>query len=667
MSIRSQKPQYRADIDGLRAIAVLAILVYHAFPEALPLGFLGVDLFFVISGYLISSILFEQLHSGSFSLAEFYSRRIRRIFPSLFLVLLACGVGGWFLLLASEYDQLANQTLAAALFVANFAFWSDVGYFDPAAESKPLLHLWSLGVEEQFYIFFPLLLWVAYRRKLQLGRVVAVCGALSFSSQVYLAASSSPGSFYAPWARAWELMLGAWVAAMHMRNSSLEPQGRWGLAGLSREKLSWLGVLLLAALLGRPSPSYPLLSVALAAAPWLGAALLIAAGPDTAVARHLLGRPGLVWFGLISYALYLWHWPLLVFARVVSPEPPSVAFTSGLVVLSVLLAWVTTRFFERPWRQAGRAAQKVLALGILMAALAAAAVIVSAHLGYPERQIIKSSGELASANNREMRLAPPSCPGDESLPETLRAGCIVHLNPGAKKRVVVWGDSHAEIWRLPLVSFANTHNVELIVLSFPGCPPLAGVRRSDFAGATAHCVSSEASTQVMRDVISLRPDAVVMVARWPLYAHGWMRNGRLYHPTHFLTTDPFGDATEATSERALASQIPVTVSALRSGQIPVLVIFPPPSLRDTVTNTRKDLVDLEITRSEHEAMSRSYREVFGAIEGLSFIDPSERLCQERCTASLQGEPIYVDDNHLQGRATLGFYDDIERRLLRLLQ
>jgi peptidoglycan/LPS O-acetylase OafA/YrhL len=203
---------YRPDIDGLRAIAVVVVVLYHAFPNLLPGGFVGVDIFFIISGYLISSVLFQSIHSNSFSIFDFYSRRIRRIFPALSLVLLATGVFGWFALRADEFAQLGKHIAAGAGFVSNLVLWGESGYFDAAAESKPLLHLWSLGIEEQFYFFFPLVLWAAWKLKQNLLVVTAVIATGSFIWNLYQYSRDTTALFYSPQTRFWELMIGAILA-----------------------------------------------------------------------------------------------------------------------------------------------------------------------------------------------------------------------------------------------------------------------------------------------------------------------------------------------------------------------------------------------------------------------------------------------------------------------
>jgi peptidoglycan/LPS O-acetylase OafA/YrhL len=232
-------PKYRPDIDGLRAVAVLSVLGFHAFPDVLKAGFIGVDIFFVISGYLISSIIFENIDRGSFSFGQFYGRRIQRIFPALSLVLASCLIFGWFGLLEDEFKQLGKHVAAGAGFVSNFVLWQESGYFDNAAELKPLLHLWSLAIEEQFYIVWPVLLLMVWRRKLLFWLVFAGLLIGSFAISVYLVRVDRVAAFYFPGSRVWELLAGVLLAYLAIRPILWQPSKR------QRNAASVLGACLL--------------------------------------------------------------------------------------------------------------------------------------------------------------------------------------------------------------------------------------------------------------------------------------------------------------------------------------------------------------------------------------------------------------------------------------
>lgn len=333
--------KYRSDIDGLRAIAVLSVVGFHAFPEWVKGGFVGVDIFFVISGYLISTIIFQGLERGDFSYADFYARRIKRIFPALITVLLTSLAFGWLVLTGDEYRQLGRHAIAGAGFVSNFMVWNESGYFDNREETKPLLHLWSLGIEEQFYILWPLLLGWSFRRKWNLLRLTIVIAVASFAWNIYSMTGDPVGAFYSPLSRFWELMLGGILAYLTLHKSRYLPQKpQWQ---------STLGLILIAlsiTLLNkeRAFPGW------WALAPDAGALLVISAGPRAWLNRWLLSNPLLVWIGLISYPLYLWHWPLLSFARIMGSQVPPDGIRIVLVLVSLRLASWTYNSVEKPIR-----------------------------------------------------------------------------------------------------------------------------------------------------------------------------------------------------------------------------------------------------------------------------------------------------------------------------
>jgi peptidoglycan/LPS O-acetylase OafA/YrhL len=330
---------YRRDIDGLRAVAVLSVVAFHAFPEFVRGGFIGVDIFFVISGYLITSIILGHLERGDFNFVEFYQRRIRRIFPALILVLIVCALIGKLILFADEYQQLGKHIAAGAGFASNLLLWSESGYFDTSSETKPLLHLWSLGIEEQFYIVWPLLLWATYRLRMNVIAVIGTIALVSFWLNVRGLHDNLAATFYSPQTRLWELLCGAALAWWATRATVNGPQ---------RPSSSFIGAALICACM---------LFVSIGAFPgwWalmptVGAVLIIASGPQSPLNRIVLSNPALVWVGVISYPLYLWHWPLLSFARIIDGGQPGLAVRAALVVLSVMLAWATFRFLEYPIR-----------------------------------------------------------------------------------------------------------------------------------------------------------------------------------------------------------------------------------------------------------------------------------------------------------------------------
>lgn len=377
-------PKYRPDIDGMRAIAVGSVVLFHAFPELLPGGFTGVDIFFVISGYLISTILMKSAEQGTFSIGEFYSRRINRIFPALFLVMLCSYAFGWFSLFTNEFQQLGKHIAGGAGFVANLVLFNESGYFDTVAETKPFLHLWSLGIEEQYYIVWPLVIWAAWKKRFNVLYVAVLLFAASFIANIMNVRENPAYTFYMPHTRAWELIIGSILAYLHCF-----PSKRFKKTALISNLLSFAGLGLIA---------YGLATITkadqfpgwVALYPTLGAALVIGAGPNALLNRFVLGNRLFVWIGLISFPLYLWHWPLLTYARIIENGTPSESLRTLLVVAAVVLAWMTYQFVEKPVRKS-RNRNSTTALVALMVAVGVAGYLSYVYNGLPWRSSIQKT------------------------------------------------------------------------------------------------------------------------------------------------------------------------------------------------------------------------------------------------------------------------------------
>ncbi len=360
------------------------MLVFHGFPSFIHGGFVGVDIFFVISGFLISKHIWEELGSGKFSIKTFYARRVKRIFPALSLVLLSCLLMGWVILTPGEYEQLGRHVLAGTAFVSNLLFWKEAGYFDNAADTKPLLHLWSLGIEEQFYIVWPLFLAFFWRYSRHLGWAFLGVMGVSLSYSVMVSHHDVVADFYSPFTRFWELALGAALA----HSALIKPH----LDSIYRSLISWLGLFLIVASVIMIQKDY-LFPGLWALLPTLGAACIIFAGEDAWLNRKLLSLRLIVWFGLISYPLYLWHWPLLTFARIMESGTPSVLVRLFLLATSIFLAWLTYQFVERPIRSKPRSKSLILIMSLCMLLLGTSGFIVKNYHGVKSRQFSLLNGE----------------------------------------------------------------------------------------------------------------------------------------------------------------------------------------------------------------------------------------------------------------------------------
>ncbi|WP_210014799.1 acyltransferase family protein [Pseudomonas palmensis] len=380
--------QYRPDIDGLRAVAVIAVVIFHAFPSALPGGFVGVDFFFVISGYLIGGILLKSIANGTFSFSDFYSRRVKRIFPALLTVLTACYIFGWFGLFADEFEQLGKHIAGGAAFVSNIVLLNESGYFDNSAETKPLLHLWSLGVEEQFYFLWPIILWAAWKIRANILIVSAVLFTVSFALNISMIKGDSVSIFYSPQTRFWEIIAGA-ILAYFAIFKNIQP--RFYSANL----LSLGGISLVAYGIATISKenSFP---GWLALIPVCAAVALISAGPSAVINRYILSSRPMVWIGLISFPLYLWHWPLLSLLRVVEGETASVELRAIAVVAAVILAAATFYLIEKPLRAKTKWKLKTHALTAAMGITLCIGLATYYYSGIPNRNTVKSYKDINS-------------------------------------------------------------------------------------------------------------------------------------------------------------------------------------------------------------------------------------------------------------------------------
>ena len=397
----------------MRGIAVAIVVLFHAFPTLIPGGFIGVDIFFVISGYLISKILIAEFETKTFSYAHFYARRARRIFPALILVMAATLAFGWLALFPDEFKMLGKHIVGGSTFLSNVFLWFEVGYFDTASETKPLLHLWSLGIEEQFYIFWPILLALAFRFRTKLFWPTMTLLAVSMLVNVAGIDKYPSATFYSIASRAWELLIGALLAHLSLqkvsvffgsvRSSAASGAGMEtrplfdsdSVAGRNLLSVAGLALIVLACTLVRGGKGFPGWWALL---PTLGAACLIAAGPRAWFNRVILSNRAIVWIGLISYPLYLWHWPLLSFAQIVESGVPALTIRIGAVLVAVLLGWLTFYVLEQPIRRRGQRSNTVaIVLALLVVLLGCIGNWVYNKNGMPARAHIVENANLQKA------------------------------------------------------------------------------------------------------------------------------------------------------------------------------------------------------------------------------------------------------------------------------
>lgn len=475
--------KYRPDIDGLRTIAVFSVVIFHAFPSFLEGGFIGVDVFFVISGYLISSLIFKDLHHQTpgeerFNFRRFYARRIRRIFPALVLILLFSLVAGWFVLLADEYKELGKEAIAGAAFLENISLWKEAGYFDTSAELKPMLHLWSLGVEEQFYLGWPILLVIVLRRRVDASIAIAVLALLSFAVNIFSVHADATAAFYSPISRVWQFMAGAALASMQSMPTVALARGLSRLRtfcflSFSNIALSnfrsalGIALILIAGLCLNKSVVFPGWWALL---PTIGAYLVISAGPHAWLNRHVLGSRPFVFVGLISYPLYLWHWPLLYFVRILHGDASSPIWRIAAILFALALSYLTYELVERRLRFREHWTV-TFALTLSLALIAAISHNIFDRDGLQFR--LKGS-ELQRVKFNITLSYQEQCRSD--FPFAASSFCL-RGSEDTEPTVALIGDSHAQSLYQGLGSMYESQGENLVNFGAGGGIPLYGVER----------------------------------------------------------------------------------------------------------------------------------------------------------------------------------------------
>lgn len=638
----SHRPaDYRPDIDGLRAVAVLAVVGFHAGIGFLRGGFVGVDVFFVISGYLISGIILNSLARDRFSVTEFYVRRINRIFPALLLVVTLTLIAGWIVLFPLEFANLGKHALAGSSFISNFVLWRETGYFDTV--DKPLLHLWSLAVEEQFYLFWPLVLVIAWKGRWNLGLTVGTIGIASFLINVWaVSRSQNVVDFYFPVTRLWELLAGGLLHATEVRRHWSAPASN----RIRSEVSSAVGLTLIVATVGlaNESEAWP---GWLALLPVAGTVLLIAWGQDSAINRRFLGNKFIVAIGLISYPLYLWHNPIFIFARIINDGPPRLSVRLALALLSVALAAVTYQFLEKPIRFGAR---KRRSAAIMVPLLACTGIVglavysgdVTARLAPVYRHLIPPWAEQPRAARWTLSgddLIIPSIPGDSS---------------GA---IALVGDSHASHYvpRLERLSQrAGASAPRVMVLTYGQCPPMPGV---DHIGSLTDKTRFPCRRfhEKLVDILK-QPNVrtVVYSAYWEFYL-----SNRLLFFLSDRSRARIPESGRATD--SVFTLLETEIRGLRSQGKRVFIVLSSPVSRfnDPINMLPRRLPGLPprqfvrtVNREEIDADTRGVREQLmriGLHTGAVIVDPIAFLCDLKgCpTMTAGGLPKYVDSQHLR--------------------
>lgn len=616
-------PKYRPDIDGLRAIAVLSVVGFHAFPKQFIGGFVGVDIFFVISGFLISSIIFSSLERDRFSFLEFYSRRIKRIFPSLLLVLLASILFGGMALYSDEYKQLGQHIAGGAGFVSNFVLWRDSGYFDSTAQTKPLLHLWSLAIEDQFYIFWPLLLAWAWRRKWDFLKITALIGIASFAVNVYLTNNNLTAAFYSPVSRFWELMVGGVLAFVVLHRPTLNSQLK------NLQSVIGTALLILGFILINKSSSFPGWWALL---PTIGTALVISAGSGAWLNEHVFSNKVLVWFGLISYPLYLWHWPLLSFGMIIeATDGPLPGVRNTVIVLSVVLAWLTYRFVEQPVRTGRRGGAMAISSLILMTVIGFSGYIIYALDGLNYR----SASTIAGSYSYDFSF-PPAFRHDCTYPKKIDDGSWDWCNDGnveTSPSVVLLGDSFAGSFSQTLKRASQYFPFTFKQLGRGQCPPLLNY-------GPPICVEAY---KYYFDWIKNTPSikVVVLTAQWPSYVNGKRYDFAL--PPKNVASHEFQESFIQSLDFLVASNKRVVISLAPPGGVNPRACLPRPF---KIFSTCQ--IPLKTALKNDQESRLIINKLLLRYPQVKIYDPYDYLCSENeiCKVAENRKIFYIDAGHM---------------------
>jgi peptidoglycan/LPS O-acetylase OafA/YrhL len=623
------KIKYRADIDGLRAVAILAVVIYHAFPKALPGGFIGVDIFFVISGYLISGILYKGINEDTFSFSEFYVRRVKRLFPAMLAMLIPLMIYGRIVLFPDEFQRLGRSVAMSSVFLQNFMFWKDSGYFDLAAQSKPLLHLWSLAVEEQFYILFPPLVLIASKKRLPISVVITLLMVASFVACVVMSYQNRSSDFYLTPYRAWEFLGGSLLAYRHFVKGGVEP-------GSYQNILSAAGALTLAVGLifihqQDPFPGWR------AALPVFGSLMVIAAGKESWINTRILSHPALVWVGLISYPLYLFHWPSLSLLHIIKGDDPGTIPILVALGITLLLSVLTYYLIEKKLRFSS----SVWTLRSLVSAhilVGLAGVFIWFGMIHPTRNpsLDKYNKAIDDFNISEGFDRPY---GEKPI-FTKRVG-------GGGRQTLFLGDSHMQQYSARITKvLKNNRGTDRggIFVTSPGVAPIQGVINDAFPGYKDLLKEFWKTLDSDQSV-----DRVVICANW---AGVYFKTGTAY-TYHGVPLDQKTAADGACGE--LARMVRELVG--RGKSVTIILTDPcGPELNPRLFYARSfgssfHRADSKLTAEAFQTKTRDIHDaIFGIAErnGARIIDPLKYLVEDGvCIAENEDGPIRYDEHHLR--------------------
>lgn len=662
-------PRYRADIDGLRAIAVVAVVLFHAGAPFATGGYVGVDVFFVISGYLITGIIAPEAETSSFSILRFYNRRIRRIFPALVAVVAFCLIVGMQLLTPKDYQNLGLSVVAAAFFVSNVLFWRQLGYFDTPASEKPLLHTWSLSIEEQFYLLYPaFLIAISKTRKKTRALIIYFVCIASFATSAVLVRFHPSAAFYLAPTRIWELLVGALLAIEAVpRNDSKAQSSVASAVGIG---LIFVSVFLYTRLTPFPGTA--------ALAPVLGTGLIIWSGHNTpAFVHRVLSTTPFMILGKSSYSVYLWHFPFLAFASYVSIGPLPGWEASVICAASFVIGIVSWQIIERPFRFPPRnigIPRMVAGAMCGMALVACAGAAAVAAKGFPNRMDSLSAAYLDAEEDESRHHM--ECLSLERHIVQPKDACTLGVKT-AKPKVLLWGDSHSAVTATALESAASRHHSSFLFAASVDCPIGLGFSIDpdfgpSFVKSPGYQFCGEYNKQMLQ--VALRSPnitSIVLSSRWSNWRIG-VPGAADEHPVDIRLRDANGPARSIGDNRQIfARGFERLIQALHSAGKSVWIVGPVPEPATRIPKALYiehlgfDHTNLAVPKSKFQSKNRWILSFFQKLAKkfpLHILRPDALLCgTTSCPVAQAGHPLFFDDNHLSvygALMTSSLYDDI---------
>jgi peptidoglycan/LPS O-acetylase OafA/YrhL len=650
--------KYRSEIDGLRALALIPVIFFHAGFKIFSGGYVGVDVFFVISGYLITSILLSDLQSGSFSIINFYERRARRILPALFLVMFTIVPLAWIWLLPTDLKSFSESLVAVPIFASNILFWHTSGYFDVASELKPLIHTWSLAVEEQYYVLFPLFLMVTWK----LGKrwiivLSAVIGAISLGASQWGSHTHPAFTFFLLPMRCWELIIGV-LCAFYFDDQSIKKHKHY-----LGEVSSLIGFFLITFSVFFFNDKTPFPSI-YALVPTIGAVLIIAFGTRKTLVGKLLGSKLFVGIGLISYSAYLWHQPLFAFVRQRSLNEPSLLLMSTLALASLFLAYLSWQFVERPFRNKHRFSRhQVFTLGVACSALFIA-IGMAGYLsgGYLNQGDTTATRQLLSTNMSIFKAQVKYCWEKIKISPTVESACQIGTSDSIPSFAII-GDSSIGALVEPLNSETLNYGISGFNYTFRNCPPLKAIAPLKFSDEEKKCSDLRQSFFNGLEQKSPIPNIIIFGARYSILIDKKRfdnNEGGVEHGDEWIWD--MHTSSDIEYKKAIAENLTDSIKSILTSGRKVILIYPIPEAGWDVPKRLAKIYQLNHSINTNDA-STSYlrfiernREAYTALDSIGEnknlirVKPENIFCntliQNRCITNINGTPLYFDNNHL---------------------